>query len=142
MTETPAFVKLLIATGVLDVLPPLPQVERYFGTSVFQCPYCDGWEYRDKAVAVYGKGRRGFGMARAMTAWTSDIVLCTDGPSGLTIRQKAELQRNDIDLVTAKIDQLEGAKGRIKAVVFRNGRVLRRAALFFDLPAAGAIGPW
>src|SRR5688572_20895486 len=39
--------KLLLATGVMDELPPIPGIEEYFGTSVFQCPYCDGWERRN-----------------------------------------------------------------------------------------------
>src|SRR5687768_2467452 len=71
--------KLLIATGVLDALPQIPGIEQYFGISVFQCPYCDGWEFRDRPLAVYGKGTRGFEMARALTCWSDDIVLCTDG---------------------------------------------------------------
>ena len=129
--------KILLATGIVDVLPVIPDVELYFGKTVFQCPYCDGWECRDQAVAVYGKGRRGFEMARAMTAWTSDIALCTDGPSGLTTQQSAELRRNNITLVTAKIANLQGTRGRIKAVVFRNGQTLPRTALFFDLPTRG-----
>jgi thioredoxin reductase len=129
--------KLLIATGVVDVLPPIPGVERYFGTSVFQCPYCDGWEFREQAIAVYGKGQRGFEMARAITAWTSDIVLCTDGPPALSKSQKADLARNHIQLNTARIDRLHGSKGRLKEIVFRNGRTLPRTALFFDLPARG-----
>ena len=61
--------KLLIATGVFDRLPSIPEIAGYFGTSVFQCPYCDGWENRDEAVAVYGKGQRGFEMSCAMSAW-------------------------------------------------------------------------
>jgi thioredoxin reductase len=47
--------KLLIATGVLDELPAIPGIESFFGKSVFQCPYCDGWELRGAPVAVYGK---------------------------------------------------------------------------------------
>ena len=136
-SERVACRKVLIATGVLDLLPPIPAVESYFGTSVFQCPYCDGWEWRDKAVAIYGKGRRGFEMSRALTAWTSDIVLCTDGPARLSARQMSDLERNRIKLVTARIDRLQGTKGRLKAIVFRNHQVLPRAALFFDLPARG-----
>jgi thioredoxin reductase len=127
--------KVLIATGVFDVLPPIPEVERYFGISVFQCPYCDGWELQDHAVAVYGRGHRGFEMARAMTAWTSDIVLCTDGPAGLSPLRKAELDQNRIRLVTAKIKELKGRNGRLNAIVFQNGSQLARTALFFDLPA-------
>ena len=62
--------KLLIATGVFDRLPPIPGAGALFGKGVFQCPYCDGWEFRGQPVAAYGKGGRGYEMARALTAWT------------------------------------------------------------------------
>jgi thioredoxin reductase len=129
--------KLLIATGLHDVLPPIAGIEAYFGKSVFQCPYCDGWEMRDAPTAVYGKRRRGFELARAMTAWTADIVLCSDGPSGLSAAQRAQLDANDVEVVEEKIARLEGTRGRLTAIVFRSGRSLRRAALFFDLPTRG-----
>ena len=46
--------KILIATGVIDQLPAIPGIESFFGTSVFQCPSCDGWELRRAPVAVHG----------------------------------------------------------------------------------------
>ena len=127
--------KLLIATGVFDQLPPIPRVEQYFGKSVFQCPYCDGWESRGKPVAVYGRQKRGFEMARAMTAWSNDVALCTHGPSRLSQRQKHHLARNGIRLHEDRIDRLEGRNGMLKAIVFRGGTRLPRAALFFDTRA-------
>jgi thioredoxin reductase len=128
--------KLLLATGVLDHLPPVPGVEERFGVSVFQCPYCHGWEMRDRAVAVYGRGKRGFEMARAMTAWTADIVLCTDGPSELTLLAQRQLRRNGIELCIARMARLEGRRGQLTQIVFRNGDVLARDALFFDTPSS------
>jgi thioredoxin reductase len=126
--------KLLIATGVRDILPPLDRVEEFFGKSVFQCPYCDGWEMRDTPTAVYGKRKRGFELARAMTAWSHDIVLCTDGPSGLTGKQRKELARNGIAVNEERIASLTGTRGRLKALVFESGKTLPRSSLFFDLP--------
>jgi thioredoxin reductase len=127
--------KLLIATGVLDVLPPLPGIDKLFGRSVFQCPYCDGWEMRTRRVAVYGRRQRGFQMARAMTAWTRDIMLLTNGPSGYSRDQRAELRRNGVVLVEQLIDSLDGVRGRLKSVVLRNGDRLVRDAMFFDTPS-------
>ena len=127
--------KLLLATGVLDRLPPLPGIEEFFGTSVFQCPYCDGWEMRDQPVAVYGKRQRGFEMARALTAWCRDIVLCSDGASGLADSEESHLKRNGITLRSERIERLEGERGHLQAIVFRGGERLERTALFFDLPA-------
>jgi thioredoxin reductase len=126
--------KLLLATGVFDVLPPLQGIERFFGTSVFQCPYCDGWEIRDRPVAIYGKRQRGFEMSRALTAWTNDIVLCTDGPSGLSRAKVQQLERNGIRLRTERIARLRGEGGQLESIVFRDGGELPRSALFFDTP--------
>jgi thioredoxin reductase len=129
--------KLLIATGLWDIVPPLEGIEPLFGRSVFQCPYCDGWEMRSRRIAVYGRRQRGFQMARAMTAWANDIVLCTDGRANYTAAQRRQLTRNGIQLVEKRIARLDGVRGRLRAVVFRDGESLARDALFFDTPSRG-----
>ena len=129
--------KLLIATGVFDHLPPVTGMEELFGKSVFQCPYCDGWEVRGVPIAVYGKRRRGFEMARAMTAWTSDIALCTDGAALLTDTERTHLQRNGIEIFEERIERLASTRGKLREIIFRGGRRLKRSALFFDTPCSG-----
>jgi thioredoxin reductase len=128
--------KLLIATGVFDRLPPIPGIASFFGTSVFQCPYCDGWEQRHTQVAVYGKGQRGVEMARSLTAWTRDIVWCSDGKANVPDRQRARLRGNGIRIREERIAALEGKDGRLRSIVFRDGSRLARRALFFDTPVA------
>jgi thioredoxin reductase len=127
--------KLLLATGLLDELPPIPDIERYFGVSVFQCPYCDGWELRDAPIAVYGRGKRAFEMARSMTAWTREILVCTNGSSGLSRTEREALTANRIEVDTARIARIEGADGKLERIVFEDGRSVARAAMFFDLPS-------
>jgi thioredoxin reductase len=126
--------KVLLATGVADELPPIRGIEGLWGRSVHSCPYCDGFELRGAPVAVYGKRRRGLEMARALTAWTRDVALCTDGAAGLEASERRALARNDISLFEDRIERLVGRGGRLEAVVFRGGRRLLRRALFFDLP--------
>jgi thioredoxin reductase len=129
--------KLLIATGLWDIVPPIEGIEPLFGRSVFQCPYCDGWEMSGRRIAVYGRRQRGFQMARAMTAWAEDIVLCTDGRAHYTATQRRQLTRNGIRLIEKRIARLEGVRGRLRSVVFRDGDQLARDALFFDTPSRG-----
>lgn len=129
--------KLLIATGVQDHLPKIPGIENYFGTSVFQCPYCDGWELRGAPVAVYGRRLRGLEIARALTAWTPDIALCTNGDSGLTRADKRQLHLNQIRLYEQRIARLAGTGGHLRAIEFANGSSLARKALFFDTASTG-----
>jgi thioredoxin reductase len=129
--------KLLIATGVFDLIPRIPGFQELFGRSVFQCPYCDGWELRGTPLAVYGRRRRGFEMARALTGWTRDILLCTDGNSGFNSAQRDELERNRIRVVETKVAALEGSHGRLRAVLFADGERIARRGLFFDTPSRG-----
>src|SRR5437870_1210687 len=72
---------LLIATGVVDDLPGVRGFEECYGRSVFHCPYCDGWEWRDARIAAFGRGRHGIGLALGLRTWSRDTVLCTDGES-------------------------------------------------------------
>jgi thioredoxin reductase len=58
---------LLLATGVIDHVPPIEGIEPLYGKSVHHCPYCDGWEWRDQPIAVYGRGdAKGAGLALMM----------------------------------------------------------------------------
>jgi thioredoxin reductase len=126
--------KVLLATGVLDQLPAIPGIEQFFGTSVHQCPYCDGWEMKRRPIAVYGKGQRGFEMARAMTAWSSNLMLCSNGRPSLSASQRKKLRDNNIELVSTKIELLVGQRAQLKAIRFTGGRETPCEALFFDTP--------
>ena len=122
--------KLLIATGVVDNLPPIPGFADLYGRSVFHCPYCDGWELRDQPLAVYGRGARGLGLSLELTGWSRDIVLCTDGPSELESDDIARLTRNGIVVREERVVRLEGAS-ELERIVFERGDPLVRRALFF-----------
>src|SRR5215470_11970315 len=70
---------LLIATGVIDDLPAISGFEACYGQSIFHCPYCDGWECRDRRLAAFGRGSKAEGLALALRTWSRDVVLCTNG---------------------------------------------------------------
>jgi thioredoxin reductase len=124
--------KLLLATGVIDTLPEIEGVRRFYGKSVFHCPYCDGWEFRDQPLAVYGKGDKGVGLTRTLLGWSRDIVLCTDGPARLGKGDRECLARHGVEVRKEPVVALEGAGGRLARVVFAGGEKLPRRALFFN----------
>ena len=70
---------MLIASGVEDHLPDRPGFEACYGRSVFHCPYCDGWEWRDRRLAVYGRGMAGAALSLSLQTWSRDVVLLGDG---------------------------------------------------------------
>ena len=125
--------KLLLATGVMDVLPPIEGLAELYGKSVHHCPYCDAFEWRDQALAVYGRGEEGYGTALGLTVWSSDVVLCTDGPSGLSAEQKDQLDGLGIEVLEDRVLRLAGRNGLLERIVFADGVPLTRRALFLCL---------
>ena len=123
--------RLLLATGVMDNIPDIPGIRDLYGQSVFHCPYCDGYELRGAPLAVYGRGKRGYGLSLELTGWSRDILLCSDGESGLTAEEEARLIANGTTLNEKPVARLEGKDGILERVVFTDGTSVPRRALFF-----------
>ncbi|GAB3202893.1 thioredoxin reductase [Pontibacter aydingkolensis] len=125
--------KLLLATGLKDKLPQVEGVEELYGKSVHHCPYCDGWENRDKAIAVYGKDRDGIGQALAMKNWSSHITLYTDGTDKLRKEDLELLERNEVAYNTERIVKLIGENGQLTHIITNGGKKNPQDAMFFSI---------
>ncbi len=122
---------LLIATGVVDRLPPVEGVDELYGRRIFHCPYCDAWEVSDRPLAVYGRGRSGMGLALSLRTWSGDVVLVSNGSARLRASERRRLAKNGVRIVEKKISAFEPRRNGL-AVVFSGGERLARAALFFS----------
>ncbi len=123
--------KLLLATGIVDELPEIPEFDAVYGQTAFHCPYCDGWEFRDRPIAVLAHGSAGVEYALGLTTWSRDIVLCTNGRRRLSRGDRTKLQAHGIVWCDAPIATLEHDAGALTSIVFDDGRRLARDALFF-----------
>jgi thioredoxin reductase len=122
---------LLLATGVVDNVPDVPGLAELYGKSVFHCPYCDGWEVRGAALAVYGCETRAYGLALELTGWSRDVVIVSDGACGIDRPDLDRLARNGIRIREERVRRLEGHHGQLERIVFESGEPLARRALFF-----------
>ena len=127
--------RVLLATGVADILPPLPGFRELWGRGVLHCPYCHGWEVRGQPLAVYGQGRIVTGLALLISRWSPDVVVVTDGPGHLTPNARRRLRRHRIGLREEPVARLVGSPTRdLRCVEFADGSVLERTALFLHAP--------
>jgi thioredoxin reductase len=127
--------RVLLATGVEDILPPLPGFRELWGSGVLHCPYCHGYEVRDQPLAVYGRGKTVTGLALLLTNWSRDLVVVTDGPNHLTDRNRERLAQQGIGVREEPVASLAlGPKGGLRCVEFTDGSYLERAALFLHAP--------
>jgi thioredoxin reductase len=122
----------LIATGVRDHVPEIAGLQECYGVTVHHCPYCDGWEHRDQAVAVIGRGTSGAGLALSLKTWTSRVVLCTNGTRVIRPRDRQQLDHEGIELQTSRIVRVEHDGPLVRAMVFANGASICCEAVFFS----------
>lgn len=122
--------KVVVASGVQDILPPIAGLQALWGRGVYHCPYCHGWEVSDQPLAAYGRGEMGVQFARTLLGWSRDLVLCTDGPAELEQDDRQRLARWNVGLREEAIERVEGHAGRLDQIVFRSGAVLPRHGLF------------
>lgn len=120
---------VLLATGVIDDLPGIPGFHECYGRSLFHCPYCDGWEWRDRRLVAFGIGRDATGLALALQTWSRDVALCTNG-SPIDRGAAARLARAGVAIHTAPVERLAHTDGALTAVAFAGGGLLPRDALF------------
>src|SRR5213080_1096142 len=93
--------------------------------SIFNCPYCHGWEVRDQPLALYG----GIELAELLKGWSDDLVLCTDGAT-LSEDESRLLSKNNIAIREERIVRVEEKNGQLENIVFANGETLARKAIF------------
>lgn len=123
--------KLLVATGLTDNLPEIEGFRELYGKSVFHCPYCDGWEVRDKKLGVYARNKEGWELALALKGWSAEVTLFTDGKNSVKPFQREQLTANGIPVISLPIARIEGVEGQLERIVFKNGDVYPCDALFF-----------
>jgi thioredoxin reductase len=121
----------LIATGVRDHVPDIPGIDECYGVTVHHCPYCDGWEERDKTIAVIGRGTSGAGLALSLKTWTRHVALCTNGPALIRGTDRRKLADESIAVYSARIVRVEHEERAVRAVVLGNNTTVPCDAIFF-----------
>ena len=66
--------RLIVATGLRDELPGVPGVAERFGRDVLHCPYCHGWEVRDRAFGVLATTALSVHQALMVSQWSKDVT--------------------------------------------------------------------
>ncbi|WP_448808973.1 NAD(P)/FAD-dependent oxidoreductase [Agromyces bauzanensis] len=150
--------RLLIATGLRDELPGIPGLAELWGAGAFVCPYCDGWEVRDRRIAVLATGPMSPHQAQMLRQWSPYVTYFVNG---------AELSDDTVAELTARGIVIErhavagtttDADGRLSGirladgdtvpadVIFLHPRVVPNDGLLRSLGAATSVGhggaPW
>ena len=131
--------RILLCTGMVDDVPDVPGFRELWGTSIFQCPYCHGWEVQDQRFAYLAPDAAGLSFAILLRGWTSDVVVLTDGKFAVPEDARLALVRAAVAVEERSISRLVPNDGRLAEVEFTDGGRLGRDVLFMT-PTQRQVG--
>lgn len=115
--------KLILATGLIDIMPTIDGFEQCWGLSVIHCPYCHGYEVRGKKTGILASSEMAMHYAQLISNWTKDLVIFSDGPADFNQTQLDLLSQRNIVCIEKPINRINHQDGLLNEVVFHDGTI-------------------
>ncbi len=122
--------RIILATGIQEKHPQVPEISRYYGKSLFSCPYCDGWELRDQPLIIIAEHEAtAYHMAKLIYNWSENLLVATNGHK-ISQHIVNDLKQKSIEVITEPIKRLHGKNGVLEKVIFHSGNEFKREGGF------------
>lgn len=126
--------KLILASGVKDIMPDIPGFAECWGISVIHCPYCHGYEVKNEITGILSNGDMAYEFSKLIFNLTKNLTLFTNGKAVLSDEQLEKLKQNKIVLNENEIKEIKHENGSIQKIVFKNGQEVVLQALYAKIP--------
>jgi thioredoxin reductase/2-polyprenyl-3-methyl-5-hydroxy-6-metoxy-1,4-benzoquinol methylase len=121
--------RLLVTTGLVDELPDVPGLEQRWGHDVLHCPYCHGWEVRDRRIGVLATGPMATEQANMWRQLSPHVMLLTHHGPAPTAEQAERLAARGITIVDGPVTGLEVNGDKLTGVRLAAGETVALDAL-------------
>ena len=132
--------RLLVTTGLVDELPAIDGLRDRWGIDVLHCPYCHGWEVRDRSIGVLATGPRALHQALMFRQWSPTITLLLNDLSLPTADELELLAARGIDVVHGRVERVVVEDDALVGVVLAGGAVRALEALVVGAPVTVRAG--
>ncbi len=129
---------VVLATGLADTLPAINGLSEIWGVDAAECPYCHGWEVRDRAIGVIGTTDKLPRVAALLTQWSRDVMVISSEAATFVSEVRARLDAVGVRIVAKDVRRFATVRGRLRAVVLADGEELAREAIFVAMPTRAA----
>ena len=121
--------RILIATGLTDVLPELPGLAEHWGDSVLHCPYCHGWEVRDQPIGILATGPVSIVHTFLFRQLTEDLIYFTQG-TDLDDEDRNRLAARGVRIVDTPVTELvDDDNGALAGLRLADGQIVARSVV-------------
>ncbi|TRY19453.1 NAD(P)/FAD-dependent oxidoreductase [Tessaracoccus rhinocerotis] len=133
--------QLLVATGLSDQLPDLPGVRERWGHDVLHCPYCHGWEVRDRRIGVIATGPMSVHQTLLFRQWSDNLRLFSRGVE-ISDEDRNRFRARGVEVVEGEVEGLEVAEDSLQAVRMADGRRFEVDAAVVASRMVANLGPF
>ncbi|KUM36526.1 NAD(P)/FAD-dependent oxidoreductase [Arthrobacter sp. EpRS71] len=116
--------RLLVTTGLVDILPEIEGIRERWGRDVLHCPYCHGWEVRNQAIGILGSVPMALHQALLFRQWSPDITLFLNDIVEPTEEQWEQLAARSINVVDGRVQALRITDDALTGVVLASGTMI------------------
>ena len=121
--------RVLVTTGLRDEIPDIPRLRERWGRDVLHCPYCHGYEVRDRALGVIGGTAASVAHALLIAQWSADVVYFPH-TRPLTDDERERLDARGVRVHPGEVSRLIVEADRLQSVELSDGTHVERAAVF------------
>ncbi|WP_062046547.1 NAD(P)/FAD-dependent oxidoreductase [Bacillus sp. JCM 19034] len=115
--------KVIIATGLKERLSSIKGLKEVYGNLIYSCPYCDGWEYRNKKLVIIGNGDNLLNYVKLIRTWSQDISVSTNGQITCSKEDRTSIKNRQIPIVEDEIVEIFSDADKLK-ILYSNGHVI------------------
>ncbi|RKF28958.1 methyltransferase domain-containing protein [Micromonospora globbae] len=116
--------RLLVTTGLVDELPDVPGLADRWGRDVLHCPYCHGWEARDRRIGVLATSPFGVHQAQLWRQWSPHVLLLLHGAPQPSAEEVEQLAAREIPVVDGPVAELVVDGDALTGVRLADGEVV------------------
>jgi thioredoxin reductase len=136
-TDTVHARRVLLCAGMIDEMLPLDGFRELWGHAIVQCPYCHGWEARDRPWGYLVRAEHASHLqmfALQLRGWTNEVCVFTNGEFELPEAAHSQLIAAGLRVETARIGRLVAREHRLEAIELSNGARVACELLFAHPP--------
>jgi|SRR5690606_14424876 len=126
--------KLIVATGLKDLMPAIKGFAECWGISIIHCPYCHGFEFRNQNTGIMANGSKALHLASLVYNLTKEVTILTNGKADFNLEQLEKFNKHHIKIVETGISEIEHENGQLKQVIFNDGDKMNFDAVYAAIP--------
>jgi thioredoxin reductase len=121
--------RVLLATGLVDVLPDIDGARERWGIDVLHCPFCHGWEVRGQAIGVLGSNPLSIHQVLLFRQLSEDVTYFQHTAPDPSDEQAEQLAALRVQRVVGRVASVETTDGALSGVRMADGRLVAREAI-------------